>query len=212
MMNRELNHSTAYSPLEIEVKFHLPEIEPIRDRLLAFRATPSGRVFETNIRFENALKSLKKQGILIRLRQDDRTRLTFKACLPTPDTQFKVHKELEVEVGDFETCRSILEALGYYPEQTYEKWRETFVLDDTNLLIDTMPYGEFLEIEGEKSHIREMADRLGLNWEERILLNYLEIFEVIQRAEDLRFSDITFDNFRIIHFDIEKYLPLLYAG
>jgi adenylate cyclase class 2 len=212
MMNRELNHGIMDLPLEIEVKFHLPEIEPIRDRMLAMQAIPSGRVFETNIRFENALKSLKEQGILIRLRHDDRSRLTFKTSLPTPDTQFKVHKELEVEVGDFHACRSILEALGYYPEQTYEKWRETFVLDNTNLLIDTMPYGVFLEIEGEKSHIRKMADSLSLNWKERILLNYLEIFEVIQRAEALRFSDITFDNFTAIHFDIEKHLPLLYAG
>jgi adenylate cyclase class 2 len=211
-MNRALNHTLRPSPLEIEVKFHLPEIEPIRDRILAMQATPSGRVFETNIRFENALKSLKKQGILIRLRHDDRSRLTFKASLPTPDTQFKVHKELEVEVGDFHVCRSILEALGYCAEQTYEKWRETFVVNDTKLLIDTMPYGVFLEIEGDKSHIREMADRLGLNWKERILLNYLEIFEVIQRAEDFRFSDITFDNFKAIHFDIGKHLPLLYAG
>lgn len=199
-------------PLEIEVKFHLSDMERIRNRILAIKAKPSGRVFETNIRFENALKSLKKQGILLRLRHDDRSRLTHKSSLHTPDMEFKVHKELEVEVGDFHICHSILEALGYYPEQAYEKWRETFVLDDTNLLIDTMPYGVFLEIEGEKSRIREMADRLGLNWKERILLNYLEIFEVIRREEDLRFTDITFDNFKNVAFDINKHLPLLYAG
>jgi len=201
-----------HSSLEIEVKFHLPEIEPIRDRMFAMKATHSGRVFENNIRFENALKSLKKEGILLRLRQDDRSRLTFKSRLSTPDTQFKVHRELEVEVGNFHACHSILEALGYYPEQAYEKWRETFVLDDTSLLIDTMPYGVFLEVEGKKRHIREMAERLGLYWKKRILLNYLEIFEVIQREEGLRFRNITFDNFKAIHFDIRKHLPLLYAG
>lgn len=209
--NRELNNAMARAPLEIEVKFHIAESDPMRDRLIAMNAAPGSRVFETNIRFENRLKSLKKEGTLLRLRQDDRSRLTFKSTPSAPDTQFKVHKELELEVSDFQACQDILKALGYLPEQVYEKWRETFVVDDTNLLIDTMPYGTFLEIEGEKSKIREMADRLSLNWKERILLNYLEIFEIIQREEGLEFTDITFDNFKEVHLDINKYLPLLFA-
>jgi adenylate cyclase class 2 len=174
-------------------------------------AVSSGRVFETNIRFENRSKSLKREGILLRLRHDNQSRLTFKSTPSTPDTEFKVHKELEVEVGDFQACQDILEALGYTPEQVYEKWRETFILDDTNILIDTMPYGVFLEIEGDRSEIRTIADRLSLNWKERILLNYLEIFEVIQREEGLGFADITFENFEGVRLDINKYLPLLYA-
>lgn len=210
--NRELNDAMVHAPLEIEVKFHIAAIDPMRDRLIAMNAAPSGRVFETNIRFENRLKSLGREGTLLRLRHDDRSRLTFKSTPSTPDTQFKVHKELEVEVSDFQTCQNILKALGYLPEQVYEKWRETFVLDDASLLIDTMPYGTFLEIEGEKSKIREIADRLSLHWEERILLNYLEIFEVIQREEGLGFADITFDNFKGVHLDISKYLPAMYAG
>jgi adenylate cyclase class 2 len=207
-----LNDAAMHSPLEIEVKFHLSDIASMRDRLVAMKAATSGRVFETNIRFENRLKTLKEKGALLRLRQDDRSRLTFKSTPSTPSTQFKVHKELEVEVNDFETCRDILESLGFLPEQVYEKWRETFVFDDTRLLIDTMPYGAFLEIEGEKSEIRETARGLSLNWAERIILNYLEIFEVIQRGEGLAFGDITFENFEDVDFDINKYLPSLYAG
>ena len=200
------------APLEIEVKFHLPEIKPLRDSLLAIDAIHCGRVFETNIRFENVSNSLRKQGILLRLRKDDRIRLTFKSSLSRPDTQFKVHRELEVEVGNFDACHSILKGLGFHQEQTYEKWRETFVLNNTKFLIDTMPYGVFLEIEGQKSSIRNNADRLGLNWKKRILLNYLEIFEVLQREEGLHFSDITFENFKATSLDIRKLLPLLYAG
>ena len=200
------------APLEIEVKFHLPEIKPIRDSLLALGAIHCGRVFETNIRFENVSKSLRNQGILLRLRKDDRIRLTFKSSLSRPDTQFKVHRELEVEVGNFDACHSIFKGLGFHQEQTYEKWRDTFVLNNTKFLIDTMPYGVFLEIEGQKSSIRNNADRLGLNWKKRILLNYLEIFEVVQREEGLHFSDITFENFKATSLDIRKLLPLLYAG
>ena len=210
--NPELNNAVDHAPLEIEVKFYLSDIHPTRDRLVAMNAAHSGPVFETNIRFENSRKSLKKEGALLRLRHDERSRLTYKSTPSTPDGQFKIHRELEVEVGDFQVCKDILKALGYFPEQVYEKWRETFVVDGTCLVIDTMPYGVFLEIEGNKSEIREMADRLGLDWKKRIILNYLEIFERIQREEGLAFADITFDNFKAVHLDINKYLPLLYAG
>ena len=74
-----------------------------------------------------------------------------------------------------------------------------------------MPYGVFLEIEGEKSEIRNVSDQLDLNWEERIVLNYLEIFEIIQREENLPFKDITFENLRRTPVDISRYLPLLYV-
>lgn len=199
-------------PLEIEVKFHLPDAKPVQDLILATGATHCGRVFETNIRFEDASNSLKKQGALLRLRKNNRALLTFKSSLSRPDTQFKVHREIEVEVDDFDACHSILEGLGFHPEQAYEKWRETFVINNTELLIDTMPYGMFLEIEGEKAHIRNLANKLGLKWQERILLNYLEIFEIVQREERLPFRDITFENFKTTRLDIRKHLHLLYAG
>jgi len=199
------------APLEIEVKFNLSEPDRIRNRLFAMGATSWGPVFETNIRFEDASKSLKKGGMLLRLRRDDRIRLTFKSSPSRPDPQFKVHQEFEVVVDDFQLCQAILEGLGFHPEQVYEKWRETFVLDQTKCLIDKMPYGVFLEIEGEKAHIRSVSRGLGLKWEARILLNYLEIFDVIQRKEALPFTDVTFDNFRGLDLNIRKYLHLLHA-
>ncbi len=190
----------------------MPEIEPIRNQLFAMGATHAGRVFETNLRFEDTSKTLRQRGILLRLRKDDRIRLTLKSNVSPPDTQFKVHREWEVEVGNFGRCQAILQGLGFHAKQAYEKWRETFILDTTKLLIDTMPYGVFLEIEGQKSDIRGIVDQLGLHWERRILLNYLEIFEVVQRQEGFSFFDITFSNFETTHFDIRRHLSLLYAG
>ena len=209
---RPKNPETLHGPLEIEVKFYLPEIKPLRDHLLAMGAVHQGRAFETNVRFEDASNSLKKKGILLRLRKDDRIRLTLKSRLPQTDTEFKMHRELEIDVGDFDVCHSILQGLGFRPVQSYEKWRETFVLNDTYLLIDTMPYGVFLEIEGQKSRIRDIADRLGVKWEERIVFNYLEIFEMLQREEGLPFNDITFENFKATHLDVRRHVTLLHAG
>jgi adenylate cyclase class 2 len=200
------------TPVEIEVKFYLSDTESVREDILAMGAHASGRVFEINIRFEDEKKTFKGRGILLRLRKDNGIRLTFKAPPPVQDKDFKIHQELEVQVDDFHVCQRILDGLGFHAEQTYEKWRETFTLGETKLLVDAMPYGTFLEIEGDKSEIRRIADQLGFRWEERILLNYLEIFESIRRREDLPFYDITFDNFEKRPTDIRRHLSSLYAG
>jgi adenylate cyclase class 2 len=198
--------------LEIEVKFYLPDVRSMRDRILAVGAISLGRHFETNVCFENGARTFKEQDILLRLRKDQKTELTFKSPPVDSDKNFKVYRELEVEVDDFDTCGEILESLGFHPEQTYEKWRETFALGETRLLVDTTPYGVFLEIEGRKSDIVDIANRLDLKWEERILLNYLAIFEIIRREENLSFNDMTFDNFKQISVDVGKYLTALYPN
>lgn len=195
--------------LEIEVKFYLSDMDRIRNRIIGLGAVSKGRAFETNIRFEDADKSLIQKKTLLRLRKDKTTTLTFKSEPHVKDDQFKILRELEVEVNDFYTMKHILESMGFQEEQTYEKWRETLVLKDTKLCLDTMPYGNFLEIEGQKEDIKELASRIGLKWQKRILLNYLEIFDIIKQKSNLPFYDVTFSNFINIRFDLAKYLDLL---
>jgi adenylate cyclase class 2 len=105
-----------------------------------------------------------------------------------------------------------LEELGLHPEQIYEKWRETLILDQTGFYLDTMPYGNFLEIEGSEKYIRAHAAGLGLSWQHRILLNYLEIFEIIRQTMSLSFKDLTFKNFEEIRVDMAAFLARLEAG
>lgn len=194
--------------LEIEVKFFLKDLQPVREILIRMGAKSQGRFFETNIRFEDCQKSLIRKNALLRLRKDFRTTLTYKSSPDGGgDNNFKIYNELEVEVSDFKTMDSILNLLGFYAEQVYEKWRETLVLQDTHVCLDTMPFGNFLEIEGSQDNIIAMARRLGLDWRERILFNYLKMFEVIKEHEKLTFSHVTFENFRHISFDFYHYLP-----
>ena len=155
--------------LEIEVKFFLHDLKSIRQRIIDLNAQSHGRFFETNLRFEDPGNSLIKNNALLRLRKDKKTTLTFKFNPPEDSTEFKVFNELEVEVGEFTTMNQILEALGYHVAQKYEKWRETFTLGDTHFCLDTMPFGDILEIEGQKKDIRHFSDQLSLNWDERIL-------------------------------------------
>ena len=73
---------------EIEVKYYLKDIGTVRDRILELGAVSLGRVFETNIRYEDEGKTLIQKKQLLRLRHDAKTTLTFKTApskhCPTP--------------------------------------------------------------------------------------------------------------------------------
>jgi len=198
--------------LEIEVKFFISDRDAIRRGISAEGAVSRGKSFETNVRYENEEKRLIQEKSLLRLRQDRRTTLTFKSPPPADDPEFKVHRELEVEVSDFETMNAILERLGFVREQVYEKWRETFDLNETSLCPDSLPFGDFLEIEGPRKKIRSVAAQLKLNWEKRILTNYLARFETIRQQLRLSFTDITFANFDAVDIDPSVYARLFESG
>jgi adenylate cyclase class 2 len=198
--------------LEVEVKFYLRDMQRLRRNLLELGIASQGRVFETNICYEDKNNSLIQQKTLLRLRHDEKTTLTYKSRATTESKDFKVLNELEVEVNDLTTMGRILEALGFHPEQKYEKWREKFILDRTALFLDRMPYGDFLEIEGQPQDIKHSASRLGLDWRKRILLNYLELFEIIQKKFNLKIKDLTFENFKNSNVNLAAFLDKLEAG
>jgi adenylate cyclase class 2 len=197
--------------LETEVKFYLSDIQSIRKCISDLGARSRGRFFERNLRFEDKQKSLKNKKLLLRLRRDNTTTLTIKSPLAEGDKQFKKMKEMEVEVSHFDTMNHILQTLGFHCEQIYEKWRETLVLEKTHFCLDCMPFGNFLEIEGQEENIKNYVSRLGLPWSKRILLNYLEIFEILKSKKKLDFRDVTFDNFKNIEAGITDYLNVIEA-
>ena len=182
--------------IETEVKFFISDPAGLRAKLISLGALSGGNIFETNLRFEDKDKNLIKNKSLLRLRKDSKTTLTFKSTPTEKDSRFKMLREMEIEVSDFSTAVRILESLGFIQEQIYEKWRETFVLGSTYFCIDKMPYGEFLEIEGNKEKIIECAALLDLDWNERITLNYLELFDILKKRLNLSFFDVTFENFK----------------
>ena len=198
---------------EIEVKYHVAEIEALRIRLIDAGAKSHGRMFENNICFDNAVDDLLLSDSLLRLRiKNEKTTLTYKTKPDIGDSEFKVVKELEVGVSDFETMLNILSALGFHQSQIYEKYRETFTIGNTKLCLDRMPFGDFLELEGEKDEIRNLSQQIGMQWSRRILFNYLALFDIIKQRLFLSFHDITFDNFRSVKMDMKNFLPLFEAG
>jgi adenylate cyclase class 2 len=183
--------------LEVEVKFLVEDLEAVRHRLAALGATISKpRLFERNVRYDNIWDGLGRKGHLLRLRQDDDARLTFKGLPPAPvASEARVREELEVTVSDFATMERLLERIGFTPRQVYEKYRETWQAGDVEAVLDELPFGDFVELEGPEEALQPLAQRLGLSWERRLLANYLALLEQLKGHHDLPFADLTFANF-----------------
>jgi adenylate cyclase class 2 len=166
--------------IETEVKFRAINLAALRADLISKGAIVSEqRHLERNILFDDAEGSLKRRGMLLRLRSALDANITLKAPAP-PEAQSTQHKsriEYEIVVSDAETAFKILTALGYSPSWRYEKYRESFRLDDVTIVLDHTPIGDFAEIEGAPSALRPIADRLGFNWDDRNLLTYRELFD-----------------------------------
>ncbi len=208
--------------IETEVKFWVESLERIRDRLVELGATRVGeRVLETNIRLDRPDRSLSASGQALRLRRTSPPtpplagnpvpgfgpvaegsgpcHLTYKSYPDRPTRTQRAVKELveiEVEVGDFEKMQAILERLGFEPIFLYEKYRETFHLGQAEVMLDELPYGCFVEIEGEVSAIDRAAEQLGLAAAQRVPGTYLSLFEALRQRRNLPFRDLTFANFR----------------
>ncbi len=187
----------ANNQLEIEVKFFVTDLVKIRDNLLEIGGQLiKPRIYERNIRYDTAWDSLMHQGKLLRLRQDRATRLTYKGESEQPvNTEVRIREELEIVIDNFDTTAAILEKIGFEPRQIYEKYRETFHYLSVEVVFDEMPFGDFVELEGEALTIREVADALGLPWNSRILTNYLDLMALLKNHHDLPFNDLTFANF-----------------
>ena len=99
--------------LEIEVKFYIPDRKSVRQRIIDLQARSHGRLFETNLRFEDNQNSLIKSKALLRLRKDKKATLTYKSSPSESNPEFKIFNELEVEVSQFSTMNQILQALGF---------------------------------------------------------------------------------------------------
>lgn len=183
--------------LEVEVKFLVDDLDAVRTRLQQHGATPvSRRTFERNIRLDTPDGALLAEAQLLRLRQDARSRLTFKGRAAADATsEAKVREEIEVTVDDLDKMALIFQRLGFAPVQVYEKFRETFQLGDVEVVLDEMPFGLFVELEGPEAAIRQVAETLSFDWSRRILVNYLAMMAFFKQVYGLSFDDVTFANF-----------------
>lgn len=181
---------------ETEVKLMVADLKAAEERLEALGATLTApRVFERNVRYENNKGSFAENGIVLRLRQDSRARLTYKEG-STANAGIVSRFEAEVEVSDFETMELILYKLGYVPALVYEKYRITYQYHDAEIVLDELPYGNFIEVEGDPTAIEDTLKQLGMESTTRLQASYVRLFEFVKMNMGLKMNHLTFENFK----------------
>lgn len=181
--------------VETELKLYVPDLDAVAARITAAGGVLAApRVFERNVRYDAPDMHMTETGIVLRLREDSRVRLTYKGP-GARDGDALTRTEIEVTVDDFTRMDAILRQLGYLPYLTYEKYRTTYHLDDAEIVLDEMPFGNFVEIEAPAGVIRAMLDRLDLAAAPRLATSYTALFERVKAALGMDARDLTFASF-----------------
>jgi adenylate cyclase class 2 len=188
---------------EREIKLYVRDLEALASRVEICGADlVRERVFERNVRLDTADHRLQNEGRLLRLRKDDRAAVTYKADAHM-EGGIVSRTEIELNVDNFEVAQKLFEALGYRKTVVYEKYRRVYKLGDVLVMLDELPFGDFVEIEAPNNILIDgMAQMLGLNVEYGIRTNYLGLFEMLKLKQTLKFKDLTFENFQ--HLEITQ--------
>jgi adenylate cyclase class 2 len=158
--------------VEIEKKYTLRsgDRERIVSALSKAGAEFVGHEFEENTIFSSP--EMLERASIVRLRKvGDRCLLTFKRRIESR-SDVKEQIEHETIVSDPDAIISILDELGLTPRVIYEKRRDTWKFRTVEVVLDELPFGDFMEIEGLRTSIKEAEMLLGLEELEAELETY----------------------------------------
>lgn len=182
---------------EIEIKLPVHDPRAVRRRLaeLGFRRA-SKRYLERNILFDFPHRGLRKKGSLLRLRSErGRSLLTFKGPR-LGSGRFKERTEIEARVQGGAEIAAIFRELGLFPAFRYEKYRTLYRRksdpDHAEVSFDETPVGVYLEIEGPKRWIDQVARGLGYRRPDYITASYGRLYLGWCKAHRRKAGDMVF--------------------
>ena len=148
--------------IETEKKYRLgsKRLDEITQKLVELGATFDKEVFEVN--YQHRGGDMDERGATLRLRKiGNFTVLTYKEKV-RGENGAKRKIEHETTVSDVDATEAIIERLGYRLTAVYEKRRKYWHLDDVEVVIDELPFGLYMEIEGTVEAIGKAEKKLGL--------------------------------------------------
>jgi len=153
---------------EIEVKFLDVDFDNLREKLLAL-----GAVCEQPMRLMRRViiepPHLTARDAFVRVRDEgDKVTLTYKQF--DDHMAFSGVQEIEVAVSDFDATVALLAQAGLPHKSFQESRRETWRLDNTEVVLDEWPWLKpYIEIEGHsESEVEQTAKALGFDWADAV--------------------------------------------
>ncbi len=166
-------------PVETEIKLRVPTLAAARTllRTHGFKIVVR-RVAEQNLLLDDAERSIRARGMLLRLRRAGKlTTCTFKGVLkPGPH---KSREEREFRVSDFDAALALFAGLGYSESMRYEKYRTEFARDGEpgRATLDETPVGIFVELEGPARWIDRTAKSFGFTKADYVTDGYATLYQ-----------------------------------
>ncbi len=179
---------------EVEIKLKVDDPAAIESKLKAIGAAlVHPREFEDNQLYDFPDFALKTRGAMLRLRIQARgSVLTYKEA-PRVEGGAKVRDEMEVSVSEGETMAAMISKIGLRPLFRYQKYRAVWSYSDLLVTLDETPIGFFIELEGPKTAIDEVATRLGYKASDYIVKSYLALYQDHLRGRGLPLKDMVFE-------------------
>ena len=141
--------------IEIEKKFALSNDrrEQISKNLMEFGAEYVREDFEENTLYRGGVLDEKQAALRVR-KIGDRTLLTYKRRVEN-GSHAKHQIEYETVVEKADELEKIIESLGFEKALVYEKRRQIWRFRAVEIVLDELPFGQYMEIEGSITAIAE---------------------------------------------------------
>jgi adenylate cyclase class 2 len=179
--------------IEREIKLRFSSTAEARHSISVLNATPlRTRRLQDDRLLDWPDGRLRKNRCSLRIRDEvNSSFLTFKGP-PKLDTM-KLREEIETTVDDAMLLLEILKCLGLQVWFRYQKYREELQHNGIIIAIDETPIGTFVELEGEKQGIIEIANFLGRKNKDYLVDSYLDLFVKSSSMEDAKTIEMIFD-------------------
>ncbi len=172
--------------IEREVKIRVTDLATIRQRLETLGASREGIEHEVNRILDTADAVLQRRHEVLRVRSAGKSTITWKGPAADLDPfQHKTREELEVEfsANGTEELLAMLSKLGYVEAIRYVKDRETWRWHGAEIALDSLEFGDFVEIEGEAGAIQDVMHKLQIEADPREQRSYPELQRLTQQEQ-----------------------------
>lgn len=183
---------------EIELKFEIENYEEIARELIS-RAKLISSAYELTVMHDQGKKLFEKDARL-RLRKiinlkTNQEKAEFSYKKPKTREGIKIEEEYESEVRSFDEVEKILENIGFVKVSSYERIRDTFEKEGVKITIDSFPFGDYIEFEGDMKLIQKIGKEFGFEMSKNITKSCDDLYAEICIAGDKEIEDhIVFAN------------------
>lgn len=180
--------------IEQEIKLELSQQATLAliDKLKLLNAEREFCVKQVTTRFDTTGSDLANRGVFLRTRTGEKNTVTLKRKITGSAENIKSREELEITIDDqnsIDTLNNIFKILGFDHCLIMEKYRMQWSLLDCEIAIDELPFGFYVEIEGDGTNIFKVAELLQLDGARALTETYWDLFENYKNKNGLKIGE-----------------------